>query len=143
MKTYVIDKDIRLFYVTATSFPEGVGGAFKKLHSLLPAGGQRTQYGISHPDQNSHIIYMAAVEETFRGEGEQLGCKTFLVKKGTYASELLIDWKKDETIIGKTFQKLLKHPELDKKGYCLEIYLNDKDVRCLVPLVFEETNKEP
>jgi predicted transcriptional regulator YdeE len=134
MENYIVEKDIKLFYVPATSFPAGVGGAYKKLLSLLPAGSQRTQYGISYPNEKGQIIYMAAVEESFPGEGEQLGCKTFLIKKGTYASELLIDWKKDESIIGKTFQKLLKHPDLDKNGYCLEIYPNEKDVRCLVPL---------
>jgi hypothetical protein len=134
MENYIIDKDIMVFYVTATSFPEGVGGAYKKLLSLLPAGSQRTQYGISHPNEKGQIIYKAAVEESFPGEGEQLGCKTFLIKKGTYANELLTDWKKDESMIGKTFQKLLAHPDLDKNGYCLEIYQNEKDVRCLVPL---------
>ena len=30
MEEYYIDKDIKVFYVTATSFPEGVGGAFQK-----------------------------------------------------------------------------------------------------------------
>ena len=35
MEKYYIDKDIKLFYVTATSFPEGVGGAFQKLLSFL------------------------------------------------------------------------------------------------------------
>ena len=134
METYIIEKDIKVLYVTAISFPEGVGGAYKKLHSLLPAESKRTQYGISNPNESGQIIYKAAVEESFPGEGEQFGCKTFTIKKGAYASELLIDWEKNESIIGKTFQKLLMHPDLDKHGYCLEIYLNEKDVRCLVPL---------
>jgi predicted transcriptional regulator YdeE len=134
MKKYIIENELKVFYVMATSFPEDVGGAFKKLHSLLPATDKRTLYGISHPNENGQIIYMAAVEESFPNEGEQLGCKTFVIKKGTYASELLTDWKKDESIVGKTFQKLLQHPDLDKKGYCLEIYQNEKDVLCLVPL---------
>jgi hypothetical protein len=29
---------------------------------------------------------------------------------------------------------LLRDPHIDKQGYCLEIYPNEKDVRCLVPL---------
>jgi len=135
MEKYFIDKDIKVFYVTATTFPEGVGGAFKKLLSLFPGADKRTLYGISYPDRNGRIIYRAAVEESFPGEGGQNGCETFLIKKGTYLSELLIDWKKDESIVGRTFQELLKHPDLDKNGYCLEIYPNEKDVRCLVPLL--------
>lgn len=135
MENYIIEKDLTVFYVEATSFPESVGDAYMKLHSLLPAGNNRTNYGISHMNEKGQIVYKAAIEESFPGEGAQLGCKTLIIRKGTYASELLIDWKKDEMIIGRTFQKLLQHPRLDKNGYCLEIYQNGKDVLCLVPLV--------
>lgn len=134
MEEYYIDRDIKVFYVTAKSFPEGVGGAFQKLISFLPKPNERLLYGISYPDEKGVIIYKAAVEESFPGEGEQNGCETFVIKKGKYWSELLPDWRKDESSVGKTFQKLLKHPDLDKSGYCLEIYPNEKDVRCLVPL---------
>jgi hypothetical protein len=134
MEKYYIDRDIKVFYATATSFPEGVGGAFQKLLSFLPKPNERILYAISFPNERGQIIYKAAVEESFPGEGEQNGCETFLIKKGEYWSELLPDWRKDESIVGETFQKLLKHPDLDKNGYCLEIYLNEKDVRCLVPL---------
>ena len=134
MEIYYIDKDIKVFYVTATSFPEGVGGAFQKLLSFLPKPNERLLYAISSLNEKGIIIYKAAVEESFPGEGEQNGCETFLIKKGEYWSELLLDWRKDESIVGKTFQKLLKHPNLDKSGYCLEIYPNEKDIRCLVPL---------
>jgi hypothetical protein len=104
------------------------------LLSFLPESNERLLYAISFPNEKNQIIYKAAVEELFPGEGEQNGCETFLIKKGEYWSELLVDWRKDESIVGETFQKLLKHPDLDKNGYCLEIYLNEKDVRCLVPL---------
>ena len=134
MEKYYIDKDIKVFYVTATSFPEGVGGAFQKLLLLLPKPNEKPLYGISYPNERGIIIYKAAAEESFPGEGSQNGCETFVIKKGQYWSELLLDWRKDESIVGKTFQKLLKHPNLDKSGYCLEIYQNEKDVRCLVPL---------
>jgi predicted transcriptional regulator YdeE len=134
MEKYLNEQDIKVLYVQAASFPMGVGGAFQKLHSLVPDAATRTHYGISHMNEHGQIVYKAAVEESFAGEAEKLGCETLIIRKGTYASKLLIDWKKDESIIGKTFQKLLQHPELDKKGYCLEIYKNGKDVLCLVPL---------
>jgi hypothetical protein len=111
MEKYWIDRDIRVFYVTATSFPEGVGGAFQKLLSFLPKPNERILYAISFPNERGQIIYKAAVEESFPGEGEQNGCETFLIKKGEYWSEVLPDWRKDESIVGKTFQKLLKHPD--------------------------------
>ena len=133
MEIYNIDKDINVFYVTANSFPAGVGGAFSELLSLLD-GDERLLYAISAPNEKGEIIYKAAVEEAYPGEGAKNGCKTFLIKKGAYASELLHDWRKDESSVGKTFQRLLQHPDLDKSGYCLEIYPNEKDIRCLVPL---------
>jgi hypothetical protein len=135
MEEYNLDKDIKVFYVTAASFPLGVGGAFQKLLSFLPKPNKKILYALSNPNEKGEIIYRAAVEESFPGEGKQNGCETFVIKKGKYWSELLTDWRQDESSVGKTFQKLLKHPDLDKKGYCLEIYPNEKDVRCLVPLV--------
>lgn len=60
--------------------------------------------------------------------------KTLVLKKGKYWSELLLDWRKDESIVGKTFQKLLRHPNINKSGQCLEIYPNEKDIRSLAPL---------
>src|SRR6476660_4958420 len=110
MEEYYIDKEVKVFYVTATSFPEGVGGAFQKLLSFLPKPNERVLYGISSPNEKGEIIYKAAVAESFPGEGEQNGCEIYLIKKGEYCSELSLDWRKDESIVGRTFQKLLKHP---------------------------------
>jgi len=134
METYSIDKEISVFFVQAATFPEDIGGAWQKLHSLLPAGRTGPLYGISNPGPNRNIIYRAAAAESFPGEGSQKGCETFLIKKGPYISEFLPDWKKDETVIGKTFQKLLHQPGIHPQGYCLEIYENENDVRCLVLL---------
>src|SRR6266496_529232 len=132
---YFIDKDIKVACVKASSFPQGVGEAFQKLHSILPSSQKRILYGISHGGKNGNIIYRAAAEELHEGEAEELGLERFIIRKGGYISELLEDWRKDETQIGKTFQRLLSDPRIDKKqGYCLEIYLNEKDVRCMVIL---------
>lgn len=135
MEKYYIDRDISVFYVSATTFPQGVGAAFQKLLSMLPHPNTRLLYAISFPNEKGQIVYRAAVEAAFPGEGEQNGCETFVIKKGEYWSALLLDWRKDESIVGRTFQQLLQHPQLDKQGYCLEIYPNEKDIRCLVPLV--------
>ena len=134
MEKYIIDHDISLLYVQAATFPLGVGGAFKELERKLGTNQARPRYGISFPDGKGGILYRAAAEEAFAGEAEQAGCKTFTVRKGAYASIYLADWKKDESSIGRAFNELLKHPQLDKQGYCLEIYPNGNDVRCLVPL---------
>jgi len=80
------------------------------------------------------IGYKAAAKELKSGEAETLGLETFIIKKGVYISELIIDFMSDIPSIGRTFQKLLAQPGLDPNGYCLEIYINNKDVRCLVGL---------
>lgn len=134
MEKYNIDKDISVFYVKAKSFPFGVGGAFTQLRSLLAEESDRKLYGISNPDGSEGIIYRAAVEEAFPGEGKEKGCETFLIRKGTYISKYLADWKRDESGVGRAFQELLGYPGIDPNGYCLEIYENEKDVRCLAPL---------
>ena len=72
--------------------------------------------------------------KSFFEDSRGLENPSFVIKKGKYWGELLLDWRKDESIVGKTFQRLLRHPNLDKSGYCLEIYPNEKDIRCLVPL---------
>lgn len=133
MDEYTIDRDIKVLCVKAASFPEGVQMAHKKLHSLFPSPG-RTFYGISYPDKDGNIIYKAATEETYDGEAEKLNLETFTIRKGQYISDLLKEWYKEEALVGKTFKKLLSDPGIDKNGYCLEIYLNERDMRCLVPL---------
>jgi predicted transcriptional regulator YdeE len=132
---YFIDKDIKVACVKASSFPMGIGEAYHKLGATLPASEQRKFYGISYSDKDGSIIYRAAANELHEGEAEEFGLETFTIKRGEYISEFLEDWKKDETQIGKTFQKLLRDPKIDRKqGYCLEIYPNEKDVRCMVLL---------
>ncbi|HWK08358.1 MAG TPA: hypothetical protein VNS58_32250 [Puia sp.] len=134
MEKYNIDRDISLFYKQATSFPMGVGGAFAALQALLPQPDGRLLYGISNPNKDGAIIYRAATEEAYPGEGREKACETFLVRKGSFISLYLANWKKDESGIGQSFRKLLSYPGIDPMGYCLEIYENNNDVRCLVPL---------
>jgi hypothetical protein len=134
MEKYMIDHDISLMYVQAVSFPLGVGGAFKKLEEKLGNNQARPRYGISFSDGKGGITYRAAVEEAFDGEAAQTGCEAFMVHKGTFASIYINDWKKDESSVGRAFNELLQHPQLDPKGYCLEMYPKGNDVRCLVPL---------
>jgi len=134
MKSIFLEQDIKVFYVTATSFPDGVQEAYQKLHSLIGSPTGRKFFGISYPETPSKIIYKAAVEESYPGEGEKLGCETFVIKKGQYISIYIKDFMKDIPKIGQSFQELLAHQGIDPDGCCVEEYLNDKDVRCMVRL---------
>ena len=86
MESIFLEQDIKVFYVTATSFPDGIQGAYQKLHSVIGSPAGRRFFGISYPEAPSKIIYKAAVEESHPCEGEELGCETFIIKKGQYIS---------------------------------------------------------
>lgn len=134
MKNYTIDNDIKVICITADSFPAGVAKAHQTLHGLL-AGADRKFFGISYQGRDGNIIYKAAAEEKYVGEAEALHCESFLIRKGSYTSAAVNNFMADVvSVIGKTFQELLKHPGIDKNGYCLEIYLTDNDMMCLVKL---------
>ena len=133
METTLIDKDIKVFYITATSFPDGVKGAHEKLHSLVPFSIERKYFGISRPE-NGVIIYKAAAEELKEGEAKDLNLETMVLKKGTYISSTIHDFMKDLQSFERTFKKLLSHPGIDPQGYCVEWYLSNKDAKCMVRL---------
>jgi len=134
MESFFFAEDIKVFYVTATSFPDGIQEAFQKLHSLIGSPAGRKFFGISYPATPSKIIYKAGVEENYPGEGEQLGCETFVIKEGPYISIYIKDFMKDIPKIGQSFQGLLTDQRIDPNGCCVEEYINDKDVRCMVRL---------
>jgi predicted transcriptional regulator YdeE len=133
MEQITLDKDIVLLYVTASSFPDGIMAAHQQLHSMIPFSAERKYYGISFPEDDK-IIYKAAAEEIHPGEAAEKGLETFTVKKGEYASIPVSNFMSDTKAIGEAFQKLLKHPQLDPKGFCLEWYVSKEDVQCMVPL---------
>jgi len=138
MEKYILEKDINTFFVAASSFPSGIKAAHEKLHALLGDTTGRRFFGISSGSANGSISYKAAVEAIHPGEAATLHCETFIIRKGTYISETIKDWKKDESIVAKTFQQLLSYPGLDQNGYCLEMYPNNEDMICLVTLANDQ-----
>ena len=135
MKTITIENDIKVFYVTAKTFPDGIGEAIEKLHSLFPFSKERRIFGLSRPENNDGIIYRAAAEEMYDGEAEQLQCNTLIILKGKYIALEVIDFRKDIMSIDRAFNKILNQPGLDPQGYCIEQYANDKEaVTCMIRL---------
>ena len=133
METIILKNEIKVFYVTADSFPDGIMASWEKLHSLIPSPSERKFFGISRPE-NGAIKYMAAAEELSADEAEKLGCKPFVITEGRYISITIKDYIKDLPNIGKTFEILLSNPDIDPDGYCIEWYIENKDVICMVKL---------
>lgn len=133
METYVIPHDIPVFYVPAESFPEGIKAAHEQLHTLFPPSAERNFYGISRPE-NGVIVYKAAAEELHPGEAEELNLPRMHVKKGNYISILVNDFHRDLQGIDRAFKMLLEQPGLDPQGYCVEWYMTQTSVRCMIRL---------
>ncbi len=134
METYLIEKDILCHCIKATSFPEGVMAAHQLLHSLFAFDGKRKFYGLSAPEGEGAIGYWAAVEKLNDDNVQDKRLEQFVITKGQYSGTDIKNFRSDMPAIGRTFQQLLKHPELDPNGYCLEWYYNMNDVRCMVRL---------
>lgn len=133
METTFLEKDIKVFFVEAKSFPEGIMEAHQKLHGLVPFDRERRYFGISRPE-NGPIVYKAATEETFSGEAEELNCQTMVLKKGRYISSVVKNFQKEPQRIEKAFNELLTYDNLDPQGYCVEWYQNEQDVKCMIRL---------
>ncbi|HLX92813.1 MAG TPA: hypothetical protein VKR32_14100 [Puia sp.] len=130
-----IDGDFQILCAKADSFPAGIKEAFETITEKIGSSHYRTYYGVSRMDKNGTIIYYAGVNAADQNEASRLGCETFTIRGGDYLGTIVNDFMNDTTAIGKTFQELLKDPRLDRNGYCLEIYANQRDVKCMVPII--------
>ena len=135
MEEIQVEKDIPVVMVKADSFPDGVMEAHRKLHSLVPYSASRRYFGISWPDRNGNIQYYAGVETLNSEDAHISGTEPFTIHQGSFASLTIADYMKDLQGIGNAFKTLLQLENLDPKGYCLEWYVSDKEVWCMVPLV--------
>lgn len=134
METITLNKDLKVFYVTAASFPENIMDAHNELHRLVPFSRDRNYFGISRPE-NGTIIYRAATEEKYPGEAEKFKCDSITLKKGKYITTSVTNFRTDPLSIQNAFQKLLSDSKIDPQGYCVEWYSNDKEeVKCMVRL---------
>ncbi len=132
MDNYNFTKDVATYCVTAESFPDGIADAHAQLQALLPKNDRRDFFGISWQDQNGITIYKAAGEIM---EGESLpGMETFVIKNGPYNAFYIYNYAENPDSISQAFELLLKEHEVDPDGYCLEWYINENDVKCMVPL---------
>jgi len=135
MENYFLENDIKVFYVEANSFPDGILAAHQKLHALIPFSDKRKYFGISNPDKTGTISYRAAAEELIEGEADKLNLETLILKQGNYCSIVIKNYLKDVADIGRAFNTLLSNANIDPQGACVEWYLNDRDVQCMVRLI--------
>lgn len=134
MESINIEKNIKVFCIAAESFPDGIKKAHEKLHSIIPFSTSRGYFGISRPEHGV-IVYKAAAGVLEEDKGKEFGCELFTIEKGKYVAITIHNYINDIQLIAKAFEELTKHQDIDPKGYCLEWYYSDKDVKCMVRLV--------
>lgn len=138
MEKFRLNEDVKVFCKKAESFPEGIMDAFRALEGLHPEICQRPFYGISYPGPDGDIIYKAAVREAFEGEGAQYGLETFTIPQGNYATETILEFRKNPPgLIGAAFQRLLQTPGLERFP-CVEWYKGPDEVMCMVKVNLQE-----
>ena len=133
METITIENDIKVFFVTAESFPEGIMEAFNKLNEIIPLSSVKRIFGLSRIE-NGIIVYKAAAEVNDTGESEKIIRDTLVIKNGNYICRTIHDYMKDLPAIGLVFKELLSNPGIDPEGYCVEWYVSENEVKCMVRL---------
>jgi predicted transcriptional regulator YdeE len=133
MEKYILKNDVKVFCTTATSFPDGIKDAFMKIEKMLPKN-KRTFYGISYKNGAGAIVYRAAMSESYEGESIKYDFETFTIIKGEYLAET-VNWRKNPEVIGSTFQKMLADRRMDQNFPCIEKYINDEEVVCMVKII--------
>ncbi len=131
MEHIKIDKDIKVFYIQAKSFPDGVIEAFQKMHSLIEFPPKRRSFGISRPEKGK-VIYRVAAEELIKGDLEKHNLTEFIIPSGDYIGIEIKNFRKDLSLIKKVFDQLLTNSDIDKNGYCIEEYKGINNVFCMV-----------
>lgn len=134
MEAFSLDNDLTVYCVTADSFPDGVPKAHQALHALISYRPERKYFGLSWPAPNGSLIYKAAAEEAVPGELSNHNLEQKIIPAGEYLCVYVQDFMKDIPAIGKAFQQLIADPRIAPQGFCIEWYLSDTSVRCMVKM---------
>ncbi|SMP65964.1 hypothetical protein SAMN06296020_11353 [Anoxynatronum buryatiense] len=133
MEVINVENDITVYYVEATSFPEHVLEAHETLHAIIPFSNERRYFGLSRPEKGI-IGYKAAAEVMATDHEKDIKCQTMIIKKGSYRCITVSDYMNDIESIGAAFKQLISFQDIDPDGYCVEWYIDDSDVKCMVRL---------
>lgn len=132
MDSFILGEDIEVVCLRAKSFPDGIVAAHQELHRMTPNHEGRRFFGISRPEPNENgaIVYKAAVE-LFESD-KFSGVEKFTIKGGAYNTFYIKDYRDNIAAIGESFDLLTGQAEVDPDGYCIEWYIGDNDVKCMV-----------
>ncbi len=133
LNTYTVNQAIHLKCVEAKTFPEGISEAHAQIRKLCDYNEAAIYYGISHPDKNKGIIYMAGADEKYISKPEK-NTISKIIPAGDYIYTDVNNYSENLLKIGQVFDRLTHHPDIDPEGFCLEWYLPDTICRCMIRL---------
>lgn len=130
MDSFILGEDIRVVCYPADRFPEGIQNAHETLHGILPYNPHRRLFGMSRPDENGVVIYKAAAEIL---DSERFpALENTVIKGGSYNTYYIQDYRENTDAIAECFELLTGQAETDPNGYCIEWYIGENDVKCMV-----------
>ena len=134
MEKYIFEEDLKIYTLTAKSFPEDIGEVHHRLYKIFPPNPPRKYFGISRPE-NGIIIYKVGSEVFYNEEIDLKLVEPFIIQKGNYISILIKDFRNNLSQIDTAFKHLTSLKNIDPNGYCIEYYFNSNDVRCMIKVV--------
>lgn len=129
-----IQDDIIISCIRAKSFPEGVNEVHEMLDSILENNSKEERYAVSYPGKDGKIQYWAGANEALVSTDLTEGIEKLTIPAGSYLSVIIKDFMANSGAIERTFSKLITDPRIDPFGACVERYLPDGDMQCLVRL---------
>ena len=134
MEKYIFEEDLKIYTLTAKSFPEDIGEVHHRLYKIFPPNPPRKYFGISRPE-NGIIIYKVGSEVFYNEEIDLKLVEPFIIQKGNYISILIKDFRNNLSQIDTAFKQLTSLKNIDPNGYCIEYYFNSNDVSCMIKVV--------
>ena len=130
MEIYYQPEDLTLFGVQVKTFPNGITEAFEMLVERF--GRERSYFGISWMDEKQKVIYYAMVSELVNGEGNKYHYEKLTISKGEYHTESIHNWMNRLDSIKDVFHGLMSGSMADKNHPCVEWYMSDEEMLCMV-----------
>lgn len=125
---------LKLMYVQAATFPDGIQDAWDKLEKTLATMKGRKFYGTSHYE-NGKMIYRACVIPVDDAEALKLGLKTFSIPPGKYAAAKLMDWSSQIPKIKEIFTELNNNYTANPDLPNIEFYKSSEEVILMLPIL--------
>ena len=85
-------------------------------------------------NSENKMVYLATAVEKENGEAEKYHLDSYTIKKGEYATETVLDWRKKTDSIKGVFEGLFHSVKETPTGPNIEWYKDDNEMLCMVRL---------